>query len=815
MLHFSRFTGPLGTLFLAILFLAACGDDPTAAENQEEENQEVNQETTNQNNQDPNGDTYTVGGAASGVSTSGLVLGLNGEETLAISGNGLFTFETELPDGASYEVTVEETPQLHDCSLQGATGTIDGADINNVVVTCVLETIEGPFLSVSIFEPLSTLNVVEGQTILVEAEVQNLGNATAEQTIRFFIDDEEREVQTVTILEGTFRQLTFAWETAIGDAGTYEIAVLSDDDRADTTAVVTELDTSPFFAVTIDAAASSFDVPAGSPVLVVANVENTGGQDGTRTIELLIDDSVVASSDPLTLAGGQSESITLEWLTTPDDLGPYTGEVRTGDASETFSGEIEAQPPFFTVSIVDSESTLVAEAGDPIIIAAQITNAGAQGTRTVSLTLNGILRDSQDVTLEPDESITVELQWNTSLLTSGGTFNGVVSTGDSSADVTIGIIGDASAPSLTGEVTDSEGTQSFEGVTLHLFESGTDTLVATTTVAADGTYEFLDLAEASYDLLLEAQGLEPNYTITETGEVGRVALILGPGENGKNLTVDWLRETAIYIDGGTFDLTYGNPNETLAVSFPRCLQQPDGTYEPENVDPGDGFEVSFDPDGVCFQVQNVGVDLLTGELTVSTGDILFPSVTLFIDDSDNAINDAVESVEVEFDWIFDGISGSVDFLTGALDVDLSLRILIGGTVNTTFFGLSVDFGARDGRLDCQLTGAWGGDITAPELDTNGDQIGTYLHDPISFSLTTGTTGAPPVSGTIYDSENRFFTVVDTTFRVGRLSQGGDPGGPSCGDLAFAGIDFADVLNDLLSLPAEPGEMLMELELLLP
>src|SRR5690606_15316797 len=56
------------------------------------------------------GATYTVGGSVSGLTGSGLALSLNGAENLPLAANGVFTFATELSDGASYAVTVATQP---------------------------------------------------------------------------------------------------------------------------------------------------------------------------------------------------------------------------------------------------------------------------------------------------------------------------------------------------------------------------------------------------------------------------------------------------------------------------------------------------------------------------------------------------------------------------------------------------------------------------------------------------------------------------------------------------------------------------------
>jgi ELWxxDGT repeat protein len=82
--------------------------------------------------------TYRVSGTVSGVYNPGLVLRLNGQEDLAISSNGTFSFATELSDGSPYTVTLASRPPYpnHTCALSNGTGIVDAADVTNVDVSC-------------------------------------------------------------------------------------------------------------------------------------------------------------------------------------------------------------------------------------------------------------------------------------------------------------------------------------------------------------------------------------------------------------------------------------------------------------------------------------------------------------------------------------------------------------------------------------------------------------------------------------------------------------------------------------------------------
>jgi hypothetical protein len=82
---------------------------------------------------------FGVGGTVTGLTGSGLVLQVNGGFTLGVSANGAFRLPLGFPDGSTYNVTVVVNPhgpnQL--CTVSGGSGTIHGADVTSISVTCV------------------------------------------------------------------------------------------------------------------------------------------------------------------------------------------------------------------------------------------------------------------------------------------------------------------------------------------------------------------------------------------------------------------------------------------------------------------------------------------------------------------------------------------------------------------------------------------------------------------------------------------------------------------------------------------------------
>ena len=78
---------------------------------------------------------YTVGGTVSGL-TGTVVLRNNGANDLTLSANGPFTFSAAVANGGAYAVSVFTQSASQVCSVADGTGTIAGANVTNVAITC-------------------------------------------------------------------------------------------------------------------------------------------------------------------------------------------------------------------------------------------------------------------------------------------------------------------------------------------------------------------------------------------------------------------------------------------------------------------------------------------------------------------------------------------------------------------------------------------------------------------------------------------------------------------------------------------------------
>jgi N-acetylneuraminic acid mutarotase len=81
----------------------------------------------------------SLGGTVSGLTAGSLVLADGGQGVTVNAGASSFVFTNPLIPGTAYAVTVQTAPTGLTCSVANGTGTVGTANVNNVVVTCSLQ----------------------------------------------------------------------------------------------------------------------------------------------------------------------------------------------------------------------------------------------------------------------------------------------------------------------------------------------------------------------------------------------------------------------------------------------------------------------------------------------------------------------------------------------------------------------------------------------------------------------------------------------------------------------------------------------------
>lgn len=87
---------------------------------------------------------YTVGGSVTGLAAGNSVILLNnGGNALTVNADGTFTFTASMADTAAYAATVGTQPNGQVCTVTQGTGTVPGANVTNILVTCDAAVVPG------------------------------------------------------------------------------------------------------------------------------------------------------------------------------------------------------------------------------------------------------------------------------------------------------------------------------------------------------------------------------------------------------------------------------------------------------------------------------------------------------------------------------------------------------------------------------------------------------------------------------------------------------------------------------------------------
>lgn len=80
--------------------------------------------------------SFTVGGELVGLADGETVTLDDGEQTQELGSDGVFALPTTYGNGDDYSITVSEQPASQGCAIENATGTIDGEDVDTLLVEC-------------------------------------------------------------------------------------------------------------------------------------------------------------------------------------------------------------------------------------------------------------------------------------------------------------------------------------------------------------------------------------------------------------------------------------------------------------------------------------------------------------------------------------------------------------------------------------------------------------------------------------------------------------------------------------------------------
>ncbi|WP_336002029.1 CARDB domain-containing protein [Halorientalis halophila] len=544
--------------------------------------------------------------------------------------------------------------------------------------------------------------VTEGETLTVDATVENTGNDSGTQTVDFAVDGFS-DSQSVTLDAGASTTVTFEWTTQDGDAGSYTATIESANDTATTDVTVESPAPEPTPAsFDVSVASTNSPVTEGEALEVTATVTNTGEQDGTQTVELASSGSTLDSQD-VTLAAGASQQVTLSWTTGSGDAGSYDLTVSSANASATASVTVEAPaaPASFGVSVTGSNSPVTE--GETLTVDATVENTGEQSdTQTVDLDVGGGVQDSQEVTLGAGESQTITLSWTTG---SGdaGDYTATVSSADDSATTSV-TVDEPAAPANFGVSADSSNSPVTAG----------EALDVTATITNDGEQSGTQTIELNV-----AGGVQDSQSVS-----------LGAGES-QTITLSWQTAEG---DAGDYTATVSSDDASsqTAVTVEAATTIPSNfttVVEDGYIQLGTGTEayrinLTECPNGeapssdVQCQTATATVDSETGNFTIASEDLDF-GTTVNVD--------VIGEIAVQMNAP-NGLTGTADWESGDVTLNGELKVF------------ASDFGSECGATTTISA------TTGTEGPLTGSTFNVSDRSPAAGTLVDSTYSVPAVTG---------------------------------------------------------------------
>ena len=404
---------------------------------------------------------YTVGGSVSGLAGTGLVLQNQGGDNLARNADGSFAFPTALSSGQSYAVTVltQPTSPTQTCVVTNGTGTLGGANITNVQVTCTTN-------SYSIAGTVSGL-------------VGSLGLAN-------------NGTDTLTVTANG----TFAFGGAVASGSTFNVTVTSQPTTPAQTCIVTNgsgtVVNADVTSVSVVCATSQFTVggtitglASGAQVVLQNNARDnlTVAQDGSFTFTTAI-------------ASGGGYAVTV--LT-----GPTAQVCTVSGGSGTVGSANVTSIAVNCTNLHTVGGTITGLSGSGLVL--------RNGTENLSVSSTGTFAFNTLYANASTYAVTVQAQptapWQTCAITGGtGTVNGDVTT--------VAVTCTSNPYNLSVDVTGLVGTG------LVLQNNNADNLSAASGVS---TFATQVRSGQTYNVTVLTQPSSPNQTCTVTSATGTVA----------------------------------------------------------------------------------------------------------------------------------------------------------------------------------------------------------------------------------------------------------------------------------------------------
>ena len=521
---------------------------------------------------------YAIGGTASGLASGNSVFVQNGsDEIVEITANGAYSFNDQLDDGTGYNVAVvvQPTSPNQTCSIQNGSGTVSGAAVTNINVSCVTDQymIGGTVIGLAAGNQVALQNNGGDDVILSANGAFNFATSMNDGTIYSVLVTAQPTApnQTCSVLNGAgivnggnvtsvvvecvtntytiggsvsglaagnsvtlqnnlgddlviSSDSIFTFNTALFDQSNYAVTVLTQPDTPSQTCVISNgsgtLAGANVSNVTVTCTVNQYSIGGSVSGLAAGNsvtLQNNVGDDlvvsanGVFNFATVLDDE--SNYDVQVTVQPTTPNQTCSVLNGSGTLaGAAVTNVAVGCVTNTYTVGGSV-----TGLAAGNSVTLQNNAGDDLVVS-------ADGSFTFATALNDESAYAVTVSVQPDTPNQICVVTNES-----GTLAGVNIT-----DVTVTCT--VNQYSIGGSVS---GLATGNSVTLQ--NNAGDDLI----VNADGVFTFATSLddESSYDVQVSVQPITPNQTCTVTDGAGTLA-----GANITNVTVNCVTNT--YTVGG-------------------------------------------------------------------------------------------------------------------------------------------------------------------------------------------------------------------------------------------------------------------------
>jgi hypothetical protein len=240
-----------------------------------------------------------------------------------------------------------------------------------------------------------------GEPVQISVNVTNTGEASGEYDVILTIDNESIATETVQLSGGKTLTVVFTVNELSG--GEHVVAV---DELTKVIIVSVEAPTQPAELVVTSLGVSRAEAGIGEPIVVSATATNLGDVAGNFTLELFVNDEEREERD-FQLGSGETETVQFEVV--EESEGDYVVKVGTLTKSFKITSEAQAAKPaeFQVTGLMIFPDSV--QSGETVVISASVTNVGEEsGNYTVRLTIDGVERETKEVTLVGGESKVVE-----------------------------------------------------------------------------------------------------------------------------------------------------------------------------------------------------------------------------------------------------------------------------------------------------------------------------------------------------------------------------------------------------------------------